>query len=108
MSADGSKVAAHMDQFHDTSPKRAVRSADLPLYHPPQVKIEAQREGEQLIVTLCGYRTGMTTRWESDGQVSGEGGQVRWTPGSEQDQLRVAVRSKGGIAVVSLRAADLA
>ena len=48
---------------------------------------------------------GISVRWEADGIVDGDGREVRWTPEDAGDSaLRAAVRSRGGIAVVSLRA----
>ena len=47
------------------------------------------------------------TRWEADGDVDGEGREVTWRPASASDQLRLAVRSAGGVAVVALRARDV-
>jgi len=105
---DASEAALGLDRFHDTSPRRAVRSNDLPLFHAPQVKLEAARDGAQVAVTLRGLGRGMSTRWQSDGEIEGDGARVVWTPCSPDDQLRVAVRSKGGVAVVSLRAVDIA
>jgi hypothetical protein len=104
---DASEAMIGIDRFHDTSPRRAVRTNDLPLFHPPQVKIQAVREGAQVVATLRGHGPGMSTRWQSDGEIDGDGSHVLWTPLSGDDQLRVAVRSTGGVAVVSIRAADL-
>ena len=49
----------------------------------------------------------VTTRWQCEGRVEGEGREVLWVPESTSDHLTCAVRSDGGIAVVSLRAVDL-
>jgi hypothetical protein len=49
----------------------------------------------------------MTTRWEGDGTIEGDGREVLWTPAdASAGRLRVAVRTKGGIAVVSVGAKD--
>jgi hypothetical protein len=55
-------------------------------------------------VRLCGEEQNMSLRWESNGEVEGEGREVTWRPASRDDQLRVAVRTPGGVAVTSLRA----
>jgi len=46
-------------------------------------------------------------RWEAEGHLDGEGREVCWSPASPEDSLRVAVRTAGGVAVVSLRARDV-
>ena len=46
----------------------------------------------------------MSTRWEADGEVTGNGIEVRWRPSDAADRVRVAIRSRGGVAVLSLRA----
>ncbi|MBI5537489.1 MAG: radical SAM protein [Deltaproteobacteria bacterium] len=104
---DAAEAVLDMDRFHDTAPRRALRTKDLPLFQPPQVRMQASRDGARVVVKLCGHGRGMTTRWQASGEIEGDGGQVVWTPGSPEDQLRVAVRSHGGVAVVSLRAIDI-
>jgi hypothetical protein len=52
-------------------------------------------------------RPSLSTRWEADGEVSGEGREVMWRPASRSDQLRLAVRTDDGVAVVSLRAREV-
>ena len=49
----------------------------------------------------------MTLRWESNGEVSGEGREVRWCPASRDDQLTLSVRTRGGVAVTAVRARDV-
>jgi radical SAM superfamily enzyme YgiQ (UPF0313 family) len=93
-----------IDQWVDTAPKRAVRSDDLPLYDPPDVKLSVRRVGDVIHAELVGAPPGATTRWEATGAVESDGHSARWTPDPSDDALRVAVRSKGGIAVVSVRA----
>ena len=41
---DAAEAVLDMDRFHDTAPRRALRTSDLPLFQPPQVKMEASRE----------------------------------------------------------------
>jgi radical SAM superfamily enzyme YgiQ (UPF0313 family) len=94
-----------IDQWRDTSPRRAVRSADLPFSDPPEVRLHARWEGDVIVARLEGGPDGVGLRWEGDGSIEGEGREVRWRPGSTPDDtLRVAVRSRGGLALVSLRA----
>ena len=45
-------------------------------------------------------------RWEGEGDVIGSGHVVNWRPTSDSDRLRVAIRSRGGVAVLSLRASE--
>ena len=54
-------------------------------------------------VCLTGAEESLTIRWQSDGKVTGSDRQVTWSPASDQDQLNVAVRSRGGVAVAELR-----
>jgi len=91
-------------QWRDTSPRGAVRSRDLPLFDPPRVTLAAERLGDAIRVTLRGGPEAVTTRWRSRGEIRGEGRQVLWTPDGDTDRVRVAVRSAGGVAVVTLRA----
>ncbi len=93
-----------IDQWRDSSPRDGIRTRDLPLDDPPAPVLAAQREGELVRVTIRGVSVPFSTRWECDGKVHGDGPEVTWTPRSEHDQLRVAVRSRGGVAVVTLRA----
>jgi radical SAM superfamily enzyme YgiQ (UPF0313 family) len=95
-----------IDQWFDTSPKTTVRTVDLPLFDPPRLKLVARREGEVVVVSLDGASVPVSTRWEADGDVEGAGAEIRWTPSGPCDRVRVAIRSRGGVAVLSLRAED--
>ena len=95
------------DQWQDTSPKRSVRTQDLPLYEPPQISLRSVREGDRVRVKLEGGPESISLRWQSEGQVEGDDREVLWTPAHAEDQLRVAVRSKGGASVVSVRAGEV-
>lgn len=97
-----------LDQFRDTTPRRSLRSDDLPLSAPPTPSIHATREGARVRVRVDVGATAINTRWQGDGAIEGEGTEIAWTPTSPDDALRVAVRSKGGVAVVSLRANEVA
>jgi len=96
-----------IDQWRNTEAVRTHRSADLPLHAPPAITLSARREGAAVHVTLVGPDGPMSTRWEAAGSVEGEGGHVVWLPDSRSDQLRVAVRTSGGVAVTSLRASEI-
>jgi hypothetical protein len=111
---DGADVDELNDLFHwtDSSPRRAQRTSDLPLFAPPAARLEAKRDGEQIRVSLKNLGEPASTRWEAGGEVSGEGGDrtwtsVTWTPSSETDMLRVAVRTEGGVSVLELRVRDV-
>jgi hypothetical protein len=93
-----------IDQWRDTSPKRSVRSDDLPFHEPPDVRLAARREGDAIVARLEGGPDAVSVRWEADGEVRGEGREVRWVPGADDGALRVAVRARGGLAFLSLRA----
>jgi hypothetical protein len=97
-----------IDQWFDTSPKATVRTVDLPLFDPPRPKLTARREGEEVVVRVEGTRTRVTTRWEAEGAIEGTGTEVRWRPAGPADRVRVAIRARGGIAVLSLKASDAA
>ncbi len=98
---------AVIDQWRDTTSQGSVRTSDLPLHSPPRVSLRGERDGAHWRVRLQGGPAAVTTRWESDGEVRGSGREVAWIPASGEDQLRVAVRSSGGVAVVAIRAGDL-
>lgn len=94
-----------IDQWVDTGARRAAKSRDLPLYEPPEIEIAAVRVGDAIEATLRGAPDGAAFRWEAEGPVDGTERTVRWTPAAgADDALRVAVRTRGGISVASLRA----
>ena len=97
-------LPSQQEHWRDTSPRRAVRSNDLPFYDPPSLRLAAEPEGNAIRVSIRGVRDPMSSRWESEGAIVGEGESVLWTPASPDDQLRVAVRTRGGVAVATLRA----
>ena len=92
--------------WRDTVVRRAIRTNDLPLHDPPEVRLTARREGDLVVARLEGGPAEMTLRWSasSTGTIEGDGREVRWTPVGPRDQLVAAVRSTGGVAVVTLRA----
>jgi len=93
-----------IDQWRDTSPRRAMRSDDLPMHQPPNISLDAWREDGVVRVHLLGGPERISLRWEGDGVIDGDGRDVRWTPSTPMDQIRVAVRSDGGVAIVALMA----
>jgi hypothetical protein len=95
-----------IDKWSDTAPTDTLRTADLPLFEPPQMKLAARREGEHILVSLQGLTALVSTRWEGDGPIEGAGPEIRWRPTGPADRVRVAVRSRGGIAILSLRAEE--
>jgi hypothetical protein len=102
---DAKRKLRLIDQWFDTSPKKVARTAELPLFQPPKPKLVAQSVGDVIEVKLSDVPEGVavSTRWEADGEVIGDGREVCWRPGHERDRLRVAVRSAGGVAVVSMK-----
>lgn len=92
-----------IDQWFDTSPKTAVRTVDLPLFEPPRPTLSARKDGDLVRVSLDVMGVPASTRWEAEGDVIGSGLSVSWRPSGACDRLRVAVRTRGGVAVVSLR-----
>lgn len=97
-----------IDQWFDTSPKAAVRTIDLPLFDPPRAKLAGRRDGDRIHARLEGGPSSVGTRWEADGAIEGEGVEVVWAPASDDDRLRVAVRSRGGVAILSMKASEAA
>jgi hypothetical protein len=95
-----------IDQWFDTAPKTTVRTIDLPLFDPPRPKLTACRDGDEVIVSIGGLTTPVSTRWEADGDLIGDGPEIRWRPLGPADRVRVAIRSRGGVAVLSLRAEE--
>jgi radical SAM superfamily enzyme YgiQ (UPF0313 family) len=95
-----------VDRWTDTSPRRALRSMDLPFFDPPSIRLSMIRREGMIQVGIMGAdaETPLSVRWETEGEVFGEGRFVTWRPRGETDRLRVAVRSKGGVAVLSVGA----
>lgn len=95
------------DHWQDSSPRRTIRSRHMPLYAPPAAALVVRREGNRLYVRVevVGAEP-ISALWQSEGEVIGQGSEVEWIPESPDDQIRVAVRSKGGVSIVSLRACE--
>jgi radical SAM superfamily enzyme YgiQ (UPF0313 family) len=98
--------AGPLDHWRDSTPHRSERSRDLPLFEPPAIQLSHARVESGILVRALGGSTAMTMRWEGDGVIEGDGREVLWRPGSDSDQLRLGVRTRGGVAIVSLRARD--
>ena len=110
-SADSGTAALSPDaaagHWYDSGPRVARRSLDLPLFAPPAVSIRATATQAGARLELTCTDAPVTMRWEGDGQLQGQGMQVTWTPDSDTDQARVAVRAAGGVAVATIRAKQL-
>jgi hypothetical protein len=96
-----------VDQWRDSAPRDAVRTVDLPLSAPPTPELRVERDGELVRVTITNVRESFGTRWEAEGAIEGDGPSVAWHPASAEDQLAVAVRTRGGVAVVTVRASTV-
>jgi radical SAM superfamily enzyme YgiQ (UPF0313 family) len=96
-----------IDQWFDTSAKKAPRTTDLPLFAPPKPRLVAKRDGGHIEVRVEAMGVPMSTRWEADGSLDSDGTRACWTPAGDKDRVRVAIRSRGGIAVLSLGVSDV-
>ena len=85
-----------------------MRTRDLPLYDPPGVRLRSEWDGEGVAVRIEGVSASIGTRWSARGTITGEGDSIRWQPEDAEDQLSVAVRTTGGVAIAQLRASRLA
>ncbi len=93
--------------FRDTQTRRTIRTRDLPLYDPPEASLRAVRDGESIRVSVFGVTEPANTLWESEGDTQGEGLDVLWVPKNMDDQLRVAIRTHGGVTIAAIRAKDV-
>jgi radical SAM superfamily enzyme YgiQ (UPF0313 family) len=102
-------ASSMLDQMRDTGPRRAVRSDDLPLFDPPGVNLLASRTADGIRVTIACDADPVTCRLETDGRLEQlvEGQVILWRPESAMDQLRVGIRSEGGVTIKALRAKDV-
>jgi hypothetical protein len=95
------------EHWRDTRPTRLTKSRDLPLWDPPEVTLRGRIEAGKVAVALCTSDAFISTRWKGKGLVeSGPSGAV-WQPTARDDQIAVCVRSEGGLAFATLRAADI-
>jgi hypothetical protein len=69
----------------------------------PEVRLRGEWKEGKVLARLSGVSGTFGLRWQAQGQVEGEGGEILWTPSSDEDQLDVAVRTLDGVAVTSLR-----
>ncbi len=99
---------ALIDQWRSTTPEDTVRSRDLPLHSPPRIRLVSERTDDGIRVRVEGASaSAVTTKWESNGEIRGAGLEITWLPRHDADQVSVAVRSRGGIAVLALRAREI-
>jgi hypothetical protein len=98
---------AVVDTWRDSGPRRLVRSTDVALFDPPNIHLRAKAEGRRIRVQAQSDENTLTYRWQSDGQIEGEGQKVYWTPANEDDALCVVARGQGGVAIATLRATNL-
>ena len=97
---------AAREHWANTSPSRMKRSQDLPLCLCPEVRLAGEWQDGKVLARLSGVPGTFGLRWQAQGQIEGEGGEILWTPSSDEDQLDVAVRTHDGVAVTSLRLAQ--
>ncbi|WP_428266406.1 B12-binding domain-containing radical SAM protein [Haliangium sp.] len=97
-----------IDQWTDTSPKRAMRTGDLPLHQPPRVTLAVERESGRILVRLRGADAVTAAEWSADGtiDVADDGHAATWTPRDDGDRLSVAVRAPGGVTVLAMGASE--
>ena len=95
---------ALIDQWRDSSPKRSIRTADLPLHDPPAVTLRSEPTDDGLRVILQTAAASLSTRWQARGTIVGDGREVIWQPEDDEDQIAVAVRTSGGVTMALLRA----
>jgi hypothetical protein len=100
---EAAREGAAREHWADTAPSRIKRSQDLPLYLCPEVRVAGEWVGDKVRACLSGVEGDFSVRWQSQGQVEGEGGLALWTPSSDEDQLNVAIRTHEGVSVTLLR-----
>lgn len=85
-----------------------MRATDLPFWNPPTLRIDTVRRDGRVVATLRGVQVrAASVRWEAEGAAEPAGASaVLWEPSSPADQLRVAVRTAVGVAVVAVRASQ--
>jgi len=96
-----------IDQWRETTPRRSRRDATVALHAPPDASLEVERAEGAVRVRVRLADAAASTRWEGDGRIAAEGLEARWEPTGDDDQLRVAVRTRGGVAVLALRAREV-
>ena len=97
-----------IDRWRETSPRRSVRSPTLALSAPPEASLAARADDDGAVrVEVVGVGAGLSARWEGDGEIVADGAVARWRPTGAGDQIRVALRTHHGVAVLALRACDV-
>jgi len=107
---DGQRLAKGLelvDHWRDSSARKAARTRDLPLYEPPAMSLAATRHQDEIEVELLDGGATFTALWQVNGERIGDGGSCQWRPRSPDEQICVAVRTQGGVAIMSLRADDV-
>jgi anaerobic magnesium-protoporphyrin IX monomethyl ester cyclase len=99
----GESVETTREHWALTTPTRIPRSQDLPLFLCPEAKLAGEWQGGKVRAFLRDPGDKLSTRWQAQGRIEGDGTAVVWTPISDEDQLDVAVRTAGGVAVALLR-----
>jgi len=95
-----------IDQWTDTSPRRAMRTDDLPLHQPPAVSLVITRTPQCIRLRIHGIGPDMSAEWSGDGAIEVQAGEAIWTPGDPSDRLSVAVRGSGGVTMLSAEAGE--
>jgi hypothetical protein len=103
LDGESGREAAAREHWADTSPRRMKRSTDLALCLCPELRLAGEWQDGQVQVRLSGVSGDFNLRWQTQGEVAGEGSEVLWTPSSDEDQLDVVVRTRDGVAVTLLR-----
>jgi len=86
-----SSANALLGSWRDVSPTLELRSDDLPLYRPLNIRLNATRQREGIEVRIVGAPRSITVRWQSEGRVIGHGRSVVWHPATDADQISAAV-----------------
>jgi hypothetical protein len=100
-------TAEPTEHWRNTQATRLPRSQDLPLWDPPELALRAEIEDGSVAIALCTSDPCIATRWQGEGLIDPNETGARWQPTSRDDQITVCVRSEGGVAFATLRAADV-
>jgi anaerobic magnesium-protoporphyrin IX monomethyl ester cyclase len=103
LDGESESEATAREHWADTSPRRMKRSTDLALCLCPELRLAGEWQDGKVRVRLSGVSGDFNLRWQTQGEVAGDGSDVLWTPISDEDQLDVAVRTRDGVAITLLR-----
>ncbi len=101
-----SRSGSGVDHWRDTTPVSLARDIAVALHSPPAVTLEGWIEGERIRVVARGVTPDMELYWSGGGARDGKGAELLWTPTGGRDRLGLVVRHRGGVASLSLTAAD--